>query len=162
MKYKQGMIKKLMESFDIDAARLAAYSQFDVETLTVTADIPDVDGRLDDLKTKLGINQWTADIEKGDGIKISFSGHKEAVSKTLRYGPDDIFDADHSGPSRRTDFTHSTGNSTNNSDASIRNHKRQEKALKTIDLVARTMHSRPRYMKPKNSMQLHKPRLLQS
>ncbi len=29
MKYKQGMIKKLMESFDIDAARLAAYSLLD-------------------------------------------------------------------------------------------------------------------------------------
>jgi hypothetical protein len=135
VKYKQGMIKKLMESFDIDAARLAAYSQFDVETLTVIADIPDVDGRLDDLEAELGIDQWTADIEMGDGIQMSFTGHKEAVSKTLRDRPDDIFDADRSGPSRRTDFTHSTGNSTNNSDASIRNHKRREKALKTIDLV---------------------------
>jgi hypothetical protein len=135
VKYKQGMIKKLMESFDIDAARLATYSQFDVETLTVIADIPDVDGRLDDLEAELGIDQWTADFEKGDGTTISFTGHKEAVSKTLRDRPDDIFDADHSGPSRRTDFTHSTGNSTNNSDASIRNHKRREKALKAIDLV---------------------------
>ena len=135
VKYKQGMIKKLMESFDIDAARLAAYSQFDVDTLTVIADVPDVDGRLDDLEAELGINQWTADIEEGDGIKMSFTEHKEMVSKTLRDQPDDIFDADHSGPSRRTDFTHSTGNSTNNSDASIRNHKRREKALKNIDLV---------------------------
>ena len=65
---------------------------------------------------------------------MSFTGHKEAVSKTLCDRPDDIFDA-HSGPSRRTDFTHSTSNSTNNSDASIQNHKRREKALKTIDLV---------------------------
>ena len=135
VKYKQGMIKKLMESFDIDAARLAAYSQFDAETLTVISDSPDVDGRLDDLEAELGIDQWTADFEKGDGTTISFTGHKEAVSKTLRDRPDDIFDADHSGPSRRTDFTHSTGNSTNNSDASIRNHKRREKALKAIDLV---------------------------
>jgi len=129
------MIKKLMESFDIDAAWLAAYSHFDVDTLTVIADVPDVDGRLDDLEAELGIDQWTADIEEGDGIKMSFTGHKEMVSKTLRDRPDDIFDADHSGPSRRTDFTHSTGNSTNNSDASIRNHKRREKALKNIDLV---------------------------
>jgi hypothetical protein len=114
---------------------LAAYSQFDIETLTVIANIPDVDSRLDNLEAKLGIDQWTADIEKGDGITISFTGHKEAVSKTLRDRPDNIFDADHSGPSRRTDFTHSTGNSTNNSDASIRNHKLREKALKAIDLV---------------------------
>ena len=84
VKYKQGMIKKLMESFDIDAARLAAYSQFDVDTLTVIADVPDVDGRLDDLEAELGIDQWTADIEEGDGIKMSFTGHKEMVSKTLR------------------------------------------------------------------------------
>ena len=135
VKYKQGMIKKLMESFNIDAARLAAYSQFNADTLTVVADIPDVDGRLDNLEAKLGIDQWSAAIEESDGIKMSFTGHKEAVSKTLHDQPDDIFDADHSGPSRRTDVTHSTGNSTNNSDASIRNHKRRFFALKTINLV---------------------------
>ena len=124
-----------MESYDIDAARLAAYSQFDVDTLTVVADIPDVDGRINDLEAELGIDQWTADIEESDGIKMSFTGHKEVVSKTLRDRPDDVFDANHNGPSRRTDFIHSTGNSTNNSDASIRHHKRRVKALKTIDLV---------------------------
>ncbi len=110
VKYKQGMIKKLMESFDIDAARLAAYSQFNADTLTVVADIPDVDNRLNDLEAELGIDQWTADIVESDGMKMSFTGHKEAVSKTLRDRPDNIFDADHSGPLRRTDFTHSTGN----------------------------------------------------
>ncbi len=33
--YKLGMIQKLMESFDIDAAKLAGYSEFDVNMLTV-------------------------------------------------------------------------------------------------------------------------------
>ncbi len=72
-----------MESIDIDAARLAAHSQFNADTLTVVANIPDVDGRLNDLEAKLGIDQWTADNEENDGIKMSFTGHKEAVSKTL-------------------------------------------------------------------------------
>ena len=57
LKYKQGMIKKLMDSFDIDAARLAAHSQFNADTLNVVADIPDVDGRLGNLEAELGIHQ---------------------------------------------------------------------------------------------------------
>jgi hypothetical protein len=46
LKYKNGMIKKLMESFDIDAAKLAALLTFDVEMFTVDVEVPDVDGRL--------------------------------------------------------------------------------------------------------------------
>ena len=135
IKYKDSMIVKLMESFDTDAAKLAEYSSFDVKTLTVEVDIPDVDGRLDQLELDLGLNSWAADSEEIDGIRMSFTGHKVAVSKTLRDRPDDIFDCDRSGPSRRTDFSQSTGNSTNNSDSSVRAHKRRAKALKAIQLV---------------------------
>jgi hypothetical protein len=124
-----------MESFDTDAAKLAEYSSFDVDTLTVVVDIPDVDGRLDELELDYGLNSWAADTEVIDGIRMSFTGHKEAVSKTLRDRSDDIFDCDRSGPSRRTDFSQSTGNSTNNSDSSVRAHKRSAKALKAIELV---------------------------
>jgi hypothetical protein len=83
-----------MESFDTDAAKLAEYSSFDVKTLTVEVDIPDVDGRLDQLELDLGLNSWAANSKEIDGIRMPFTGHKEAVSKTLRDRPDDIFDCD--------------------------------------------------------------------
>jgi hypothetical protein len=51
------MIKKLMESFGIDAAKLAGYSEFDVETLTVDAKFGNIDEQLDGIEVELGINQ---------------------------------------------------------------------------------------------------------
>jgi hypothetical protein len=50
------MIKKLMESFDTDAAKLAALSTFNVETFTVYVEVSDVDGQLNDLEANLGTN----------------------------------------------------------------------------------------------------------
>jgi hypothetical protein len=44
LKYKNGMIKKLMESFNIDAAKLAVLSTFNVKIFTVDVEVPDVDG----------------------------------------------------------------------------------------------------------------------
>ena len=40
------MIKKLMESFDMDAAKLAGLSKFDVATLTVHTQFGDIDKQL--------------------------------------------------------------------------------------------------------------------
>ncbi len=59
----------------------------------------------------------------------------EALAMTLRNCPDDIDNADHSGPSCRSGFSQSTGNSTNNSDATTRRHTLREEALKNIALV---------------------------
>jgi hypothetical protein len=46
-KYKNGMIKKLMESFDMDAAKLAGLSKFDVATLTIHTQFGDIDEQLE-------------------------------------------------------------------------------------------------------------------
>jgi hypothetical protein len=54
---------------------------------------------------------------------------------TLRDRVGNVDDADRSGPSRRTIFLQSTGNSTNNSDATTRLHTHRATALKTIALV---------------------------
>jgi hypothetical protein len=54
---------------------------------------------------------------------------------TLRDRIDDVDDADRSGPSRRTNFLQSTGNSTNNSNATTRLHMQRATALKTIVLA---------------------------
>jgi hypothetical protein len=52
-KYKHGMIKKLMESINIDAAKIVGYSKFDVETLTVDTKFGDVDEQLDGIEVAL-------------------------------------------------------------------------------------------------------------
>ncbi len=112
-----------MESFNIDAAKLTALSTFDVETFTVDVEVPNKDGQLYDLEADLGINHWAADLEEIDGVKMTISGHREALAQTLHDPVDDIDDAERSGPSRRTDFSKLRGNSTNNSQATIRQHQ---------------------------------------
>jgi hypothetical protein len=119
-KYKNGMIKKLMESFDMDAAKLAGLSEFDVATLTVHTQFGDVDKQLDGINAKLGIDQcWEADYEEGGSSRVDVVSHREALAQTLHDQVEDINDADCSGPSCRTDFSRSTGNSTNNLEAMI-------------------------------------------
>jgi hypothetical protein len=51
------------------------------------------------------------------------------------HGHPDYINNDHSGPSHCSTFSQVTGNSTNNSDASTRQHTHREKALKNIILV---------------------------
>ncbi len=74
-------------------------------------------------------------MEGDDGQMVNVVGHKEALETTLRDRIDDIDDADCSGPSHCTDFSQSTGNSTNNTDATTRMHTHSEQALTTIALV---------------------------
>jgi hypothetical protein len=121
-KYEHGMIKKLMESFDINEAKLAGLSTFDVATLTVYTEYGDVDKQLEHIKANLGIDQWAADSEEVGGVKMTISGYKEALAQTLQDCVNNIDDADCSGLSWKTDFSHSIGNSTNNSDATTRQH----------------------------------------
>jgi hypothetical protein len=130
------MIKNLMESFDIDAAKLAGYSKFDVETLTVDSKFGNVDKQLDRIEVELGINQcWEADFEEGGGNRVDVIGHREVLAQTLCNQVDNVDNADRSGPSRGMDFSCSTGNSTNNSKATIQQHTMCAKALRNINLV---------------------------
>ncbi len=108
-----------MESFDIDAAKLAVLSTLDVEMFTVDVEVPDMDGQLDALEANLGINHWAADLEEIDGVKMTILGHSEALAQTLHDRVNDIDNAEHSGPSRRSDFSKLTRISTNNSEATI-------------------------------------------
>jgi hypothetical protein len=99
------MIKKLMENFDINAAKLAGYSKFDVETLTVDTRFGDVDKHLDGIEVKLGINQcWEVDFEEGDGNRVDIIGHRKVLVQNLRNRVGNVDNADHSGLSCRTDF----------------------------------------------------------
>ena len=134
--YRLEMVQSLMESFSIEASHLAQFSTFDPITMTVDAEFGDADGQLEGVELELGIDRdWEADMEGYDGRTVDVVGHKEALETTLRDRIADIDDADRSGPSRRTDFSQSTGNSTNNTDATTRMHTHRERALTTIALV---------------------------
>jgi hypothetical protein len=76
-----------------------------------------------------------ADMEGDDSRTVNVVGHKEALETTLQDRIDDIDNADRSGPSCHTDFSQSTGNSTNNTDATAHMHTHRERALTTIALV---------------------------
>ncbi len=122
LKYKHGVIKKLMKSFDIDMAKLTGLSTFGVATLMVYTEYGNVDEQLEHIKANLGTNQWFADSEEVGGVKMTISGNKEALAQTLRDPVDNIDNADRNGPSWRINFSCLTGNSTNNSEATIWQH----------------------------------------
>jgi hypothetical protein len=79
MGYRLVMVQKLMESFDINTALLARFSDFDPITFTVQTTFSDVGKQLDNsIKANLGINQgWTADLEDTDGDRVDVVGHRK-------------------------------------------------------------------------------------
>ncbi len=132
------MVRKLMESFDVDAALLARFSEFDSATLFVMNTFGDSDEQLDSVEADLGIDQgWEADSKVFRGTRVDVVGHQEALAMTLRDRIEDVDDAACSGPSCCSNFSHSTGNSTNNSDAKTCQHILRAKALKSIELIDR-------------------------
>jgi hypothetical protein len=70
---------------------------------------------------------------------MTISGHREELAQTLRDRAKDVDNTNQSGPSLRTNYSVSTGNSTNNSDATIRQHTMRDKARQNIDLVEKNM-----------------------
>jgi hypothetical protein len=110
-KYKESMVQKLMESFDTNSAHLARFSVFNPVTLEVQTGFGDNDKLLEGVERDLGINQGRlGDQENKDGTTVDVVGHCKALVQTLRNCMGDIDDTDHSGPSRRTNFSQSTGN----------------------------------------------------
>ena len=137
-RYKLRMVRKLMESFDMDSALLARYSVFDILTLAVETEYGETDKQLENMEAVLGIDQGRAnEMEYNNVVRVDVVGHREALAMTLRDQVEDINDADCSGPTRNSDFSQSTGNSTNNFDAMIRQHTKRDKVLKNIELVDR-------------------------
>ena len=95
-----------------------------------------MDKQLESCKVDLGINQgWQADAEEGDSSRVDLVGHQEALEMTLKDWIEDVDDAARSGQFRCSDFLQSTGNSTNNTDATICQHTLKAIALSNIKLV---------------------------
>jgi hypothetical protein len=87
------------------------------------------------MKVNLGIDQGWAANNDDMNIRFSLVGAWEALHQTLHNRPDDINNALRYGPSRQSDFSHSTGNSTMNSDTTACAPAQMENALKNITLV---------------------------
>ncbi len=101
MHYRLEMVRKLIESFDINAALLARFSEFDSTTLTVTTTFGDVNEQLESIKADLGIDQgWYTNLEGDNGNKVDLNDHWEALAMTLQDRVKDVDDAVRSDPSR--------------------------------------------------------------
>ena len=88
------------------------------------------------MEEDLGIDQeWNADTELGDESRVDLIGHQEALVMTLRDRIEDVDATARSGSTRQTDFSQSTGNSTNNSDTTTQLHTQPANALKKIAQV---------------------------
>jgi hypothetical protein len=71
MHYRLEMVQKLMESFDVNTALLARFSEVNSTTLTVTTTFGDVNEQLESVEADLGIDQgWYADLEGDNGKKV--------------------------------------------------------------------------------------------
>ena len=129
--YTEPCARKLMESFDTEAAHLAGFSVFDVEKLTCEGEFMDGDGYLDEIEEEFGIDSGFGEEDQ----KMDLSEARELHQQTLG-DRDDMSECDRSGPSRRTNFSQSTGNSTNRSVTTERlavQHK--DRALKNVALT---------------------------
>ena len=105
---------------------------FDASTLTVQTKFGDVDERLDSIELDLGIDQgWTAESEIAAKMRVNMVGHRKALAMTLWGRIEDINDAACRGPFCCSEFSQSTGNSTNNLDAATQQHTLRNKAIKT-------------------------------
>ncbi len=135
--YKLTMVQTLMESFDTKATLIARYATFDVNTLEVKTTFADEDDYLENMEADLGINQgWVIDYDNFNTTpKITLEGAREALQQILHDRPDDLDNAHRDGSSHRSDFSHSTGNSTLNDDGTARGPARKKEALKSIILI---------------------------
>ena len=97
--YKPTYVQTLMESFDIDAARLAALSTFDPETLTVSADFADKNNFLEEVEPKYGLG-FVDNVDMGK-VQIYLATSRAQLVSTL-CEDDDLSKAEKSGPSKRT------------------------------------------------------------
>jgi hypothetical protein len=70
------MVRKLMESFDVNAALLACFSEFNSTTITVRTTFGDSGEQLDSVEANLGIDQgWEANSEVFGGPRVDVVGH---------------------------------------------------------------------------------------
>jgi hypothetical protein len=79
------MVQTLMESFNTEAALMAQFLTFDVNTIEVRTTFADEDDYLESMEADLSINQgWaTDDNDFNKSPKITLEGTREALQQTL-------------------------------------------------------------------------------
>jgi hypothetical protein len=84
-RYKLTIVQTLMESFDTEAALIAQFLTFDVNTLEVRTTFADEDDYLESMEADLGINQgWVADDNNFDkSPKITLEGASKVLQQTI-------------------------------------------------------------------------------
>ena len=143
--YSRNTIKSLMESFDPDSAALASLTTFSPQTLAVTGEfIHQEEQDIDEIERELGLDfDVNVGVEdeavrgEGGAANVTVEMATAALARSLR-DRDDASDAERSGPSRRSDFSQSTGNSSNRSVTSTNmamNHR--QRALENFALTSR-------------------------
>ncbi len=137
--YKLTMVQTLMESFNTEAALIAQFLTFDVNTLEVRTTFADEDDYLESKEADLGINLGCAadDQDFDKSPQITLKGAHEALQQTLQDHPDDLENSYRDGLSRQSDFTHSTGNSNLNNDRTAQDPVRREEARKSLSLISK-------------------------
>jgi hypothetical protein len=114
------MVQSLMESFDTHQALFSRYSTYDPVTLVINTKFGETDEQLESMEADLGIKHgWEADREVSAGRGFAIEGHQAAMEMMLQDCIEDVDDATRSGPSRQSDFSQATRNSTNNSTATV-------------------------------------------
>jgi hypothetical protein len=113
--YDLGTRQSLMESFDIDAAALAGNSEFDpVSQLLTWVEFPEDDGYLDEFEKELGLESDDgSDILPGVHVEGGPTESRATLQETLKSRDLEGSVRSDDGASRRTNFSQSTGNSTN-------------------------------------------------
>lgn len=139
-RYAEGVLKSLNESYDLEDAMLSHYIEYDPATRTISGDFLNDDGYLDEVEAEMGISLSNArgdDIDDGTPFpsRLTLEGAQEALRATL-HDRDDLSAGDRSAASRRTNFSQSTGNSSNRSEntARVMLHHR-DRALQNRELV---------------------------
>jgi hypothetical protein len=150
--YKLTMVQTLMESFNTEAALIAQFLTFNANALEVRTTFADENDYLESMEADLGINQgWATDDKNFDkSPKISLEGTHEALQQTLQDHPDDLKNAHRDGLSCRSDFTHSTGNSTLNNNRTARGPARREEVLKSLSLINKNCKLTEEYAKERD------------
>ena len=110
-----GTRQGLMESFDIDAAALTDNSEFDpISQLLTWVEFPEDDGYLDEFEKELGLESDDgSDILPGVHVEGGPTESRASLQETLKSRDLEGSVRSDDGASRRTNFSQSTGNSTN-------------------------------------------------
>ncbi len=133
-KYSTSTVEKLMDSFDLDARSLAGLSTFDFATMKVTSEFAARMNFADEMSQAFALEELPDNAVGTEKVDIATAAREELMEKameqdTLSFGSKD------GAASRRSNFSQSTGNSTNRSTNTERfRAEHKNRALENVEL----------------------------